>query len=298
MRVAYLGPEGTFSHEVLTRDGATRDAALVSCATVRDAVLAVQSAAVERAVVPIENSLEGAVNATLDTLVFEAPDTWIVAETVLAVRHCLVAAGPVDFRSVDRVISHPQASAQCSHYLRAHLPHARVLAATSTADAVRSVAVQGDPSVLHAAAIGTRAAAQRYGATILAEGVEDDPGNETRFVWLARAPVPEAADRPAHPKTSIVFWGAGTDAPGWLVRCLSEFAFRGVNLTRIESRPRRDRLGSYVFFLDMDGHLSDAPVADAVAALGAQADVVRVLGAYPAARPATPARPAAASAHA
>lgn len=289
MRVAYLGPEGTFSHEALLTCGGLDGATGVECATVYDAALAIHAGTADRALVPIENSLEGAVNATLDALAFAAPDTVIVGELVHGIHLCLMARAPLAIGDVEVVLSHPQPSGQCAGYLREHLPRARVIAATSTAEAVRSLA--GDEPERpawsrRAAAIGTRAAAERYGATILAAGIEDDPSNETRFVWLAPRPAGAPAPVPDGPaKTSIVFWGDGTDAPGWLVRCLSEFAFRGVNLTRIESRPRRDRLGSYVFFLDMDGHVSAGPIGDAVAALASQTEVVRVLGSYPAARP-------------
>jgi prephenate dehydratase len=132
-----------------------------------------------------------------------------------------------------------------------------------------------------AAALGTRRAAERYGCTILRENVEDHPDNETRFVWLARSGT--AAGDGDRFKTALVFWGAGSSGPGWLVRCLSEFAQRDVNLTRIESRPLRQRLGEYMFFLDLDGRLDDDRVAAAVAGLRTHADVVRVLGSFPAA---------------
>ncbi len=133
------------------------------------------------------------------------------------------------------------------------------------------------------AALGTRRAAALYGATVLAEAVEDEAGNATRFVWLARraAAAAPAADLAA--KTSLAFWGSGDDSPGWLVRCLSEFAFRGVNLSKIESRPMRARLGHYRFFVDCDGAATDAPVAEAVAGLRKHCEQVRILGSYAAA---------------
>jgi prephenate dehydratase len=132
------------------------------------------------------------------------------------------------------------------------------------------------------AAVGTRYAGALYGCEVLAEDIEDDHGSETRFVWIARAGT--APDRGGgRAKTALVFWGAGSSGPGWLVRCLLEFATRGVNLTRIESRPRREGLGEYMFFLDVDGAIADAGVAGAVDGLRAHADVVRVLGSFPAA---------------
>jgi prephenate dehydratase len=287
MRVAYLGPPGTFSQEALMADAGAADWEPVPLATVYDTVMAVHERGVERALVPIENSLEGSVNATLDALAFEAADVAIVGELVHPVRHCLIARDAVAPEAVRTVVSHPQASAQCARFIRTELRDPAVVPAASTADAVRIVAQDALPPGTPGphAALGTRLAAELYGCAVLRDGVEDTEGNETRFVWLA----PASGDaRPGPPgtayKTSLVFWGAGTEAPGWLVRCLSEFAFRGVNLTRIESRPRKQRLGTYLFFVDCDGRASDAAVAAAVEGLRGQADVVRVLGSYPAAR--------------
>ena len=270
-RAAYLGPPGTFSEEALLATGGELEGVPVE--TVLDVVLAVQEGRAERGIVPIESAAEGSVDATLDAIVRDAPDVAIVGEVVLPVRHALVAAPGVALDGVRAVVSHPQALAQCARFLRRELPGARVVAATSTAEAVRLVAGSGDGS----AAIGTLRAAELYGAAVLREGVEDHAGNATRFVWLARD---AGAPDPAATRTSLVFAGAGAGEPGWLVRCLSEFAFRGVNLTRIESRPRRDALGSYVFFADLDGGLADERVAGAVEGLRAHCDFVRVLGSY------------------
>jgi prephenate dehydratase len=151
----------------------------------------------------------------------------------------------------------------------------------STAEAAQIVVGQGAPW----AALGTLRAAELYGATVLAEAVEDEPGNATRFVWLARQAAAPAPTEGAPAKTSLSFWGTGDDSPGWLVRCLSEFAFRGVNLTKIESRPLRARLGHYRFFVDCQGAATDRPVAEAVAGLRAHCEQVRILGTYPAAGP-------------
>jgi prephenate dehydratase len=276
MRVAYLGPEGTVSHEALL--GAGEDVETVAEPTLLEAVLAVHEGAVDRALVPIENALEGSVNPVLDALVFETDDVVIVGELRHPVHFCLVAGARYELPAVATVISHPQASGQCARFLREELPRARVLTAASTADAVRQVAGDAEPYV---AALGTRQAAELYGCTILRENVEDHPDNETRFVWIARAgTAPEPGERC---KTALVFWGAGSSGPGWLVRCLAEFAARDVNLTRIESRPLRQRLGEYMFFLDLEGAAGDEAVSAAVAGLRSHADVVRVLGSFPAA---------------
>jgi prephenate dehydratase len=280
MRLGYLGPPGTFSEEAARQAAATRDAELVPFASIHEAVIAVDRGGVDRALVPVENSLEGGVTATLDALAWDAHETVILGETVLAIRNCLIAREPIALDAIEAVISHPQPLAQCARFLRAELPGAAVRAAASTADAVRTVAESHEPW----AALGPHGAADRYGCRVLREEVDDEPGNTTRFVWLGRAgSVPiEAGDAGAW-KTSVVFAGAGDAQPGWLVRCLSEFAFRGVNLTKIESRPRRGRLGHYLFHVDMEGRVDEPSVADAVGALDAHCEEVRLLGTYPAA---------------
>jgi prephenate dehydratase len=280
MRVAYLGPDGTVSHEALMSVPGSDAFELVPAATLHDAIVAVHDGTVDRALVPIENALEGSVNPTLDAIAFETDDVVIVGELRHPVHLCLVAARPLALDAIETVFSHPQASAQCARFLRSALPGARIVAAPSTADAVRQAAAEGDPPT---AALGTRRAAALYGATVLALDVGDEEGNETRFVWIARAGTEPNGAAHERFKTALVFWGAGSSGPGWLVRCLLEFATRGVNLTRIESRPRREGLGEYMFFLDVDGGLGQPAVANAVEGLRAHADVVRVLGSFPAA---------------
>lgn len=283
MRAAYLGPPGTNSHAALV--GAGLDMEPVELATVAAVVEAVQDGSVERGLVPLENSREGAVAATLDALVFDAPDVVIVGELVHPVTYCLVAEEAMSPDEVRTVHSHPQAIGQCAAFLREQLPGAAVVAEPSTADAVRAVAESGvlagaEPH----AAIGTRHAAKLYGAEILAEGIEDDPENATRFGWLSRSPAAlPAATAPSSPpfRTTLVFWGGGDLSPGWLVSCLTEFSSRAISLTRIESRPRRIGLGHYMFFCDLAGAASDPSVAAAIAGLGAHCENVRVLGSYP-----------------
>ncbi|HEX2086118.1 MAG TPA: prephenate dehydratase [Solirubrobacteraceae bacterium] len=272
MRVAYLGPQGTFSEEALLHS-APAGAEPVPYPTVDAVVRAVGEGTAERGVVPIESAAEGSVDATLDALA-TSPVT-IVAEVVRPISHALIARTELPLEQITTVASHPQALAQCSAFLRAELPWAAEMAWSSTAEAVLETAARREPW----AAIGTPRAAELYGCVVLREGIEGRAGNETRFVWLAPAGTP--VERPA--KTSIAFWGAGAAEPGWLVRCLSEFAFRGVNLTRIESRPRKDRLGQYLFFVDLEGGDRDERVVAAIEGLRAHSDEVRVLGSYPAA---------------
>ncbi len=287
MRVAYFGPAGTFTHEALIGATAGHPLETVPYPTIYDTVMAVHFGAAQRALVPIENSLEGSVNATLDALAMETEDVAILGEVVHPIRHCLIARTPLELAEIETVVSHPQATAQCARFIRTRLPGAQVLAGSSTAEAVRTVAEHDG----RWAALGNRVAAERYGCHVLRAGVEDVADNETRFVWLGPMGAPpggvggtESADPPLGPwKTAVVFWGVGSEAPGWLVHCLAEFATREVNLTRIESRPRKQGLGRYMFFLDLEGREIEPHVADALTALRAQVEVLRVLGSFPAA---------------
>lgn len=274
MRVGFLGPSGTFTEEAL-RASAPLGVEEVPFPSVYEAVMGVHGGEVERAVVPIENSIEGAVTATLDTLAGEADDVRIVAEVVHPISHCLIARASLALERVDRVISHPQAVAQCRRFIAETLPHAEVVSAASTAEAVRTVSVADE----RWAAIGPRLAADLYGVEVLAEDVQDAPDNVTRFVWLAPAGTP--ADG-APSKTSVVFWGFNDNSPGALVAVLAELADRGINLTKIESRPRPGPLGHYMFFADLEGGSEEPAVGEALAALGRRVATLKVLGSYPA----------------
>jgi prephenate dehydratase len=294
-RVGYLGPEGTFSEEALLAGAAPESVQPVPYASIYDTVVALREGDLEGAVVPIENSLDGSISVTLDLLADEAGEIQIVGETLLTVSHSLIAAQALELSEIDTVLTHPQVPGQCTRFLRGELGHARVLPASSTAEAVREVVEDARPG---RAALGTRLAAEIYGGTLLREGVQDRDDNETRFVWLARpgegSPTP-APSREVHDggdgvsgerrrKTSLVFWGPGADSPGWLVRCLDEFARREINLTKIESRPRRERLGHYMFFVDLEGGVeAERSVSDAVAGVREICEELRVLGSYPAA---------------
>jgi prephenate dehydratase len=281
----YLGPEGTFSEEALLSSVAPDTVTPVARETIRDAVVAVQERAVEWSLVPIENSIEGSVTVTLDTLAGEAGEVEIVGEVVLPVRHYLIAADRLELGEIQTVVSHPHVPGQCTRFLRGPLAHADVVAASSTAEAVRLVSERKDSSL---AAIGTRLASELYECVVIEEEIQDRQDNETRFVWLARAdsglgaPPLRAQAGNGH-KTSLVFWGAGANHAGWLVLCLNEFAKRGINLTKIESRPMREQLGHYMFLADLEGSLEDEIVAQALAGLRAMCEHVRVLGSYPAA---------------
>jgi prephenate dehydratase len=247
---------------------------LVRAPTVHDAIVAVEQGEAERAFVPYENSIEGSVRSTLDTLAFETERVAIVGEHDFAVRAHLIAREGVDLGEIAAVLSHPQPLAQCAGFLRSQLPGIERRSVSSTAEAVRMVG----ESVRPWAAIGARAAADLYGCVVLSEGIEDEADNVTRFVWIAPAGT-EVATGPS--RTSLVFSELGEDHPGALVDALREFSDRGVNLSRIESRPLRRGLGRYMFFVDLEGAIDDEPVAEALEALRAKAERVRILGSYP-----------------
>lgn len=276
LTVAFLGPAGTYTEEALLASS-PGEVDAVPCSTVHETVMAVQDGVTDRAVVPIENSLEGGVAATLDALAGEADGVRISAEVVHPIHHNLIAARPLELADVTRVLSHPQATAQCGRFLRESLSGAELVPATSTAEAVRTVRDSGEPW----AALGSRLSAELYGCEVLADRVEDRSDNLTRFVWLARAAdVPVEVDGFA--KTSVVFWGFNDSSPGALVEVLRELSDRDINLTKIESRPRRVALGHYMFFADLDGHMREPHVAEALKALGKRVQTLRVLGSYPA----------------
>lgn len=276
MRIAYLGPAGTFTEDAL-REALEPgiECEPLRTATIREAILAVEHGEAERALVPFENSIEGSVRTSLDTLAFDAGEVTIVGEHDFAVRAMLISREPLDLEEIERVLSHPQPLAQCARFLRENLPDADVQNTASTAAAVEVISESWDKW----AAIGARAAAELYGCTVLREGIEDEANNVTRFVWIAPNGTPPGEGEAW--KTSLVFSELGEDHPGALVEALREFSGRAVNLSRIESRPLRRELGRYMFFCDLEGSLSEPPVSEAVEALRGKAESVRILGSYP-----------------
>jgi prephenate dehydratase len=283
VRIAYLGPRGTFTEDALRAAVGGDEVDAVPAATVYDAIISVQEGNADRALVPFENSIEGTVTATLDTLAFDADGVTLVGEYDLPIRHCLIAREEIALEDIEVVLSHPQASAQCARFIRESLPQAEVRAAPSTAEAVRSVAESEQPW----AALGAESAAGLYGAAVLRRGVEDEPDNVTRFVWVAPEGTRASGSGPW--RTSLVFSELGEDHPGALVDALQVFSDRDINLTRIESRPLRRGLGRYQFFLDIEGAAEEDPLAAAVGALRSKAETVRVLGSWPiAAAPGVP----------
>ena len=271
-RFAYLGPAGTFTEAALLTLPAAARGEHRPEPTVHEAIEAVRRGDADAAVVPLENSVEGAVASTLDELANGDPVT-ITREIFLAVSFVLLGRPGTDLAAIRGVATHPHAEAQCRAWLRTHLPAATVTLTGSTAGAAAAVA-RGEFD----AAIAAPVAAARHGLAVLAEDIADNAGATTRFVLVSRPgppPAPTGNDR-----TSLVAF-IRDDHTGALLEVLTEFAVRGVNLTRIESRPTKTRLGRYCFSIDCEGHVADARVGDALAAVRRICADVRYLGSYP-----------------
>jgi len=270
--LAFLGPEGTFAHAALLGLGAAAGATLQPMATVTLAIEAVRSGAADGALVPLENSVEGAVPATLDELAGGDPLV-IAAETYLPVSFDLLARTGTALADVRTVATHPHAEAQVRRWLHANLPDARVAMVGSTAGGAQATAA-GEFD----AAISAPVAGPLFGLNPLAKDIADNPGAVTRFVLLTRpAPPPP---RTGNDRTTLVAY-LRADHSGALLEILTEFASRAVNLTRIESRPTKGRIGQYCFSIDCEGHIADERVGDAIAALHRVCADLRYLGSYP-----------------
>jgi prephenate dehydratase len=279
LTVAFLGPAGTFSDDALRAAGARAPAGIEPqpAVTIHDAVMAVALGEADRALVPFENSIEGSVRPTLDALAFDAESVSIAGEHDHEISQSLIARAETELDAIEIVVSHPQPSAQCARFLREELPQAEVRATDSTAEAVRQVS----ESDARWAALGSASTAEIYGCVVLREDVEDEKGNVTRFAWLAPEGIRAEPEPDQAWRTTLIFSELGADHPGALVDALYEISNREVNMTRIESRPRRYELGRYMFFIDVEGADTDPPVAEAIGALRNKAENVRVLGSYP-----------------
>ena len=274
-RLAYLGPSGTFTEQALLNQTDLRELELVSVASIPEALKQVSDNEVDLAFVAIENSIEGSVNITQDTLTFDA-DLLIQREVVSSIELNLLVKPGTSLDEITTVLSFPHAIAQCKDWLSNNLPNAVTEAANSTADAAKQVS---DTSQDTFAAIGTERAADAYGLEILVDGIQDHSDNETRFVLVASDGVPSPT---GYDKTSIVVF-QDADRPGSLLGILQEFAARSLNLTRLESRPTKKGLGNYCFLIDLEGHISDEVVADCLKNLHVKNGSVKFLGSYPAA---------------
>lgn len=272
-RIGVLGPEGTYSEKAAILWSKSRpagqEASMVYFKDFEEVLEAVQSGQVDEGIVPVENSLEGAVTSVMDLLL--SKNVVIVGEVNLPIRHCLVGRGEGEIRVI---LSHPQALAQCRQYLREHYPHAEIRTTGSTSHAARL-----SQEFAEMAAIAGQDTAERYGLHILAREIQDASDNVTRFIVAAR----DEAKATGKDKTSLIIY-LDKDRPGALFYILEEFAKRGINLTRIESRPSRKGLGDYYFYIDLQGHRQEPDVAEAIEAIKEKAAMVRVLGSYPRAR--------------
>ena len=275
VRVGFLGPRGTFTEQALLTQPDLAAADLVPYPTMADVLRATETGEVEVGFVAIENSIEGTVNVTSDTLAFDV-DVLIQREVVIPIQQHLMAVPGATLAGIDEVVSIPHATAQARRFLHRELPSVRTRAANSTSEAARLVAEAADPKV---AAIGNQLAASIYGLEVLAADIEDHPENETRFVAVAPGVVPAPT---GHDKTSIVIFQR-EDAPGSLLAILQQFAARSINLTNLQSRPTKKGLGDYCFLIDLEGHVADDVVADCLKVLRAKGHEVKFLGSYPAA---------------
>lgn len=280
--IAYLGPGGTFTEEALLTQPDYAVAELVPKASLDDVLEAVASGQVDLGFIPIENSIEGSVLVTLDSLVFEV-DLLIRREVVLDIHLAVVGLPGSSLGNVSRIVVFPFAASQCRRFLTDHLPGVEVISASSNADTARLV---GEDGRLDTVALSTSPAASLYGLQVLVPHAEDHAGNQTRFVAVARQGVPA---RSGHDKTSIVCFQS-EDRPGSLHAILSEFSARSINLTKLESRPTKQGLGDYCFIVDLEGHIEDEVVADCLRVLHAEQAGVKFLGSYPAGGPQGPTR--------
>jgi len=276
LRVAYLGPPGTFTEEALLGQPDLADAELVALKSMPEVLAATAAGDVDLGFVALENSIEGSVLLVLDRLVFDH-DLVIQREAVLTIRQNVLGPPGMALSDVRRIVSFPDAMAQCRRFFAQSLPDVEIVAANSTAEAAREVGENRTPGT---AALGASLAAKLYGLDVLAADVEDTPdANQTRFVIVARSGIPAPT---GHDKTSIVCFQRD-DRPGSLHAILGQFTARNINLTKLESRPTKHSLGDYCFIIDLEGHVDDEVVADCLRDLRVQLAGVKFLGSYPAA---------------
>jgi prephenate dehydratase len=271
-KIAYLGPEGTFSEEALIKYiDKDSNIEMIPIATISEVIKSVDRGKVECGLVPIENSIEGAVNITQDILMFES-EAKIIGEIIIPIEHYLIGKKGTKIKEIKKIISIPHATAQCRFFLTNNFGNIEIIAANSTAEAVKKI-VNMENDI---AAIGPKIAAELYNLEILAGDIEDNKENKTRFVIVGNF----IASKTGNDKTSIVCF-LKKDKPGSLYNILKEFADRNINLTRLESRPAKKDLGDYVFMIDMEGHIHDKNIYEALESLRNKVYLVKILGSYP-----------------
>lgn len=283
-KIGYLGPCGTFCE--LAVEGYTKGKSYqkVAFPTIEEVFSAVNSGMIDVGILPMENSCEGAVNQTFDLLAYGYPpitggennsvrDIKIIGEIILPIKHSILARPAIKLEEISCIISHPQALAQCREYLTENFPQAELLEVSSTAEAVRQVAQVTKPW----AAIAMSGAAAKYGLNVLENEINDYLNNETRFIVISKT----EQECNIECKTSLLV--NVSNQPGALYQVLKEFSLRGINLTKIESRPAKTRIGEYLFFIDVDGHYLEPKISDAIHEINTITQPVKVLGSYPAA---------------
>jgi len=271
-KIAYLGPEGTFCEEaIISYFGDVSNTEMIPFTTIPEVIKSVNRGEVEQGLVPIENSIEGSVNITQDILTFES-EAKIIGEIIIPIKHYLIGKKGTKIKNIRKIISHPHATAQCRIFLTNKFSNCEIIAANSTAEAVKKlIHLENDT-----AAIGAKIAAQLYNLEILESDIEDNKENKTRFVMIGNYISPKTGND----KTSIVCF-LKKDKPGSLYNILKEFADRNINLKRLESRPAKKDLGDYVFMIDMEGHIHDKNIYEALESLRNKVYLVKILGSYP-----------------
>jgi prephenate dehydratase len=274
-RVGFLGPRGTFSEQALLTQGDLVNAELLPLDGIPEVLVATTSGRVDQGLVPIENAIEGTVNVTMDMLAFEH-DLLIQREVVIGVQMHLLGLPGTSLEEIKTVLSIPVATAQCRRFLHGNLPGVTTDVASSTAQAAEIVASTGDPSIV---AIANTRAGELHGLETLVPDIEDHDDNETKFVLVARSGIPAPT---GHDKTTVVIF-QHANRPGSLLAILQEFAARAINLTKLESRPTKQGLGSYCFIIDLEGHIDEALVSDCLRDIHSKHGTIKFLGSYPAA---------------
>jgi prephenate dehydratase len=269
MTLGFLGPEGTFSEQAAITYCA--EAELVPIASIPEVADAVEAGEIDEGIVPIENSLFGSIIPVLDFLI-KAEKSRIKYELAIPVEQCLISEPDMDLSKVARIYSHPQALGQCRGYLARTFPGVDLVASLSTAGSVSDMLLSEEP----AAAIAPYRAAEIHNAAVIERGIEDGKSNFTRFAVLGHSDHVQTG----RDKTSMAFWFS-SDAPGTLYQALGLFSNRGINLSKIESRPTGESLGTYVFLADISGHRSDKTVNAALTELAGITSELKILGSYP-----------------
>lgn len=274
-KIAYLGPPGTFAEEALDKyiniGKLEKSIEKIPYSNMGEVIKSVDRGEAVEGIVPIENSLEGSVNITLDFLTFES-EVKIIREITIPIKHSLIGKENISPDKIKKIISHPHATAQCKNYISTYLKGAEIIAANSTAEAIQMLKKEENDI----AAIGTKTAAKIYGLEIIESDIEDNNDNKTKFIFVGNSIRPISG----RDKTSIVCF-LKQDKPGSLFNILKEFAERNINLTRLESRPAKKDLGDYVFLIDIEGHLYDRDIYEAIDVLRKTVYLVKILGSYP-----------------